>query len=73
MNVRRYIRETLERIRADRVEGIVESAYQFYFGLWVNSTALYDPGDPIWDREWDLLIVLDACRPELLTKVATEY
>lgn len=27
----------------------------------------------IWDEDWDLLVVLDACRPEWLRKVQSEY
>jgi len=30
-------------------------------------------GTPIWDREWDLLIVLDACRPDWLAAIQNEY
>lgn len=30
-------------------------------------------GQPIYDREWDLLVVLDACRPDLLREVSEEY
>ena len=30
-------------------------------------------GDPIWDYDWDLLIILDCCRHEWLNKVAKEY
>ena len=27
-------------------------------------------GDPVYDREWDILVVLDACRPDALETVA---
>lgn len=33
----------------------------------------YVPGEPIFSREWDVLIILDACRPDLLAEVATDY
>lgn len=32
-----------------------------------------NPGTPIWDREWDVLLVLDACRRDLLCEVADEF
>ena len=30
-------------------------------------------GTPIYDREWDVLVVLDTCRPDALDEVAPEY
>ncbi|QPV64343.1 hypothetical protein I7X12_06935 [Halosimplex litoreum] len=32
-----------------------------------------DPLTPIWERDWDLLVVLDACRPEWMAAVEDEY
>ncbi len=33
----------------------------------------YNPGTPIWDEDWDVLVVLDACRVDLMREVAHEY
>lgn len=30
-------------------------------------------GTPIWERDWDVLVVLDACRLDLFREVAPEY
>lgn len=30
-------------------------------------------GTPVWERQWDVLLVLDACRVDLLRDVAGEY
>lgn len=32
-----------------------------------------DPGESIFEREWDVLVVLDACRPDVLAEVADDY
>lgn len=40
-------------------------------GRWIRRRWNY--GTPIWDCEWDLLIVLDACRWDLFCEVAPEY
>lgn len=32
-----------------------------------------DAGDPVYDREWDAVVVLDACRVDALQSVADEY
>ena len=34
---------------------------------------VYNPGSSIWDRDWDVLIVLDACRVDLMRELAHEY
>lgn len=30
-------------------------------------------GTPIWERDWDVLLILDACRLDLMREVADEY
>lgn len=32
-----------------------------------------NPGESIWSREWDILLILDACRADLLCEVKDEY
>jgi hypothetical protein len=32
-----------------------------------------DPGTPIYERDWDLLIVVDACRLDLMQEVAPDF
>lgn len=34
---------------------------------------IYNPGTPVWERDWDILLVLDACRLDLMKEVAEEY
>lgn len=30
-------------------------------------------GESVWDRDWDVLVLLDACRPDALEAVAADY
>lgn len=30
-------------------------------------------GESVWDRDWDVLVLLDACRPDALEAVSSEY
>ena len=30
-------------------------------------------GTPVWERDWDVLLILDACRVDLMEEVADEY
>jgi hypothetical protein len=41
------------------------------FGAYHNIPVSY--GTPIFEREWDALLILDACRPDLLAEVSDEY
>jgi len=34
---------------------------------------LGNPGTPVWGRDWDVLLILDACRVDLMTEVLDEY
>jgi hypothetical protein len=52
---------------------VLEGAYYAYLGGWLTATSRYDIGTNVYDREWDLLIVLDACRVDALRAVAPEY
>lgn len=44
-----------------------------WFVPWMAFTARYPVGRNIYNAEWDLLVVLDACRYDALQSVADEY
>lgn len=44
-----------------------------YNGLFFSVTSRYPLGTNVFEREWDLLIVLDACRVDALRTVAPEF
>ncbi|WP_415379389.1 hypothetical protein [Halosimplex sp. TS25] len=48
-------------------------AYDAYLGTWYTITSRYPLGTNVYDREWDALLVLDACRVDALRAVAPEY
>lgn len=52
---------------------LLEGAYYTYLGAWLTATSRYDVGTNVYDRDWDLLVVLDACRIDALREVAPEY
>lgn len=60
--------------------GVFDGARSAAFDLWsgaasrLSRTAGWDEtGDNYFDREWDVLLILDTCRPDALDEVATEY
>jgi hypothetical protein len=52
---------------------LLEGLYYTYLGGWLTATSRFDIGTNIYDRWWDLLVVLDACRVDALRAVAPEY
>jgi hypothetical protein len=64
---------SIDRFRHD---SFAEAAWQSALGLahGVNRRTLGPYiGASIWEREWDVLLVLDACRTDLMREVAPEY
>ncbi|QIB74229.1 hypothetical protein G3I44_07925 [Halogeometricum borinquense] len=68
-----WITDSAQSIRTDGKEGVSESLYELRLGIVRRISKLnYEPTS-IWEREWDLLIVLDACRLDLLQSVEEEF
>jgi hypothetical protein len=53
--------------------GVVDVLNRTYNGIAMSAFSRYPPGRNIYSREWDLLILLDACRIDALRQVAPEY
>ncbi|WP_254524500.1 hypothetical protein [Natrinema caseinilyticum] len=73
MSLRDWLRESTDDVRERGWDGLGESAYQLYLGAWKRTEWVYDYGQHVYDEEWDLLVVLDACRYDLATEVEDEY
>ncbi|WP_137288557.1 alkaline phosphatase family protein [Natronorubrum halophilum] len=52
---------------------LLRPLYNLYVGVFLTSSHRYPYGTPIFEKEWDALIVLDACRVDALREVADEY
>lgn len=67
-----------EEISADGLEG-ARNGLEFTSSVAVLSVGrafvedIHNPGTPIWEDDWDVLLVLDACRVDLLKEVVDEY
>jgi len=48
-------------------------AYSLYAGAWTTITSRYPVGTNIFEKEWDVLILLDTCRRDALAQVASDY
>jgi len=73
MTLADWVSESAERIRADGVAGVTESMYELYVGMWRNVGRRLNYGRSVFDDDWDVLVVLDACRWDLMSEVTDEY
>jgi len=67
-----WLRVSAQRIRRRGFEGLGDVLYDLYRGLWWFAWVV-PRGTNVYERDWDLLVVLDACRVDLLRSVADEY
>lgn len=51
----------------------IRSVYRSYVGLSMGMFSRYPVGTNIFDREWDVLLILDTCRVDALREVEPEY
>jgi len=69
----RWLSQSYGRIRDDGFDGVVTSLYPPYYKcLYGVSRATVSPTS-VFERSWDVLVVLDACRLDLFREVAPEY
>lgn len=73
MGLTEWARRSTARITEDGREGAVDSLYELYGGLWRYLGWHVPRGTNVYEREWDTLVILDACRVDLLREVANEY
>lgn len=60
-----------DQAKEDGFEGVKEAAVTI--GSLARISILGNPGTPVWDRDWDVLLILDACRLDLLEEVVDDY
>lgn len=53
--------------------GTKSSAYSLYLNAAKASGVIYNYGTPIYEKEWDVLIVLDALRADIMQEVDSDY
>lgn len=69
MDLQGWIRDSVKRIYSDRWDGVVESSRPIYRkGL--HQLSRFQSGRTIYRKEWSLLVVLDACRVDLIEQVS---
>lgn len=65
--------ETRTRLTEEGIDGAVDSGYELYLGLLRRLNRFSPAGTSVYERDWDVLVVLDACRVDVLREVAHQY
>lgn len=68
-----WLRSTRDSIREHGISGLTDSLYELYLGVWRRAGAIFNYGTPIYEEDWEILIVLDACRSDLMAEVTNDY
>lgn len=68
-----WVTDSRERVTRDGLWGGVKSCYHLYTASWLTLTNRFPLGQNIFERDWDVLVVLDACRVDALREVADDY
>lgn len=73
-SLRQWLDEHREQFHDDGPKRCaMHGAYTTFLGLWYTLTSRRPIGRNVYERDWDLLIVLDACRVDVLEAVADDY
>jgi len=73
MDVRGWFRDSIHNVKKDGVSGIREALHPAYKKGLHQVFRFTESGTPIYEQEWDLLIVLDACRVDLMEEVDNDF
>jgi hypothetical protein len=60
-----FLRETASAVRREGVAGLSVPARTVYHKLLQQGSRVSSPGRSIYERDWEVLVVLDACRYDL--------
>jgi hypothetical protein len=73
VTIAEWATDTARRVRTDGLRGVSESWYELYVGSLRRVNCYYPLGCNVFDREWDLLVLLDGCRVDLIEEVAPAH
>lgn len=70
---REWLSELAGHVQAHPKRAPLYFFFTIYLSIWYAVTSRWPIGTNVYESEWDLLIVLDACRVDTLRDVADEY
>jgi hypothetical protein len=73
MTFREWVDASTDRVREDGWQGVTESGKELYVGALRRTEPIFGHGEHVFDRDWDVLLLLDACRVDVMAEVADDY
>ena len=68
------IRSAIDWVQKDGLSAVPDAAYGFYKTYVLGGIGRYlNQGENVYERDWDVLLILDACRLDLFHSVSDEY
>lgn len=68
-----WIKTSREWIQEGGIQGVKYSTHQLRLGIIRRLSPFFDEGVNVYEKDWDLLIVLDGCRVDAIEEIADEY
>lgn len=68
-----WVSEMAAHFRSDPGRAPLYLLFTTYLAVWYALTSRRPLGENVYESDWDLLVVLDACRVDTLREVADEY
>lgn len=73
MTLRDWVSDSTQLVREQGLYGAERSIKRFYQGGLRRLNPIYDSGTPVFSLDWDVMLVLDACRVDLMRELTGEY
>lgn len=73
ISVSEWVKENQRTYKKHGLKAVPRSAYYAYLGLWFSVISRFPTGENVFEKDWDILLLLDACRVDALEAVAEEY
>jgi len=72
-NFGEWLSELREHVREHPKRAPLYFVFTLYLTFWYTITSRWPFGQNVFESDWDLLVVLDACRVDTLQEVSSEY
>lgn len=73
MDISGWFADSVSAVRSEGIRGVQGALYPIYKKGLHQIFRISHSGTPIYRRDWDLLIVLDGCRLDLMDQVAEDF
>jgi len=72
-NLSEWIKNCRQNVSEEPTRGLFKSLYYLYVASFLTVSSHYPLGTNVFNKEWDLLIILDACRVDAIQALEGEY